>query len=81
MTDAFRELLSSRHFVDREVGALLIWVPTERPELVDLVAKIEARHPGSRFVVQESGRAVAVRVTAREEDLAVLEELYINSTA
>jgi hypothetical protein len=73
----FRALLGRRWFVDREAGVLLVWLAADRRELVELVPQVEARHPAARFSVQESGSAVAVRMSAREEDLAEIEALYV----
>lgn len=73
----FRLLLGRRHFVDREFGVLLIWVPADRRELAELVSKLEARHPGIRLTTQQAGSAVAVRMTGRDEELAQLEALYV----
>lgn len=73
----FRALLDRRHFVDRESGVLLVWLPADRHELAGLVPQVEARHPAARFSVQESGAAVAVRMSAREQDLAEIEALYV----
>lgn len=73
----FRALLERRHFVDRESGVLLVWLPADRGELVDLVPLVEARHPAARFSVQEAGSATAVRMTARDQDLAEIESLYV----
>lgn len=82
--DRFRALLDRRHFVDRETGVLLVWVPvdgTVRRELAELVPQVEARHPAARVSLQESGAAVAVRMSAREQDLAELEALYLDPAA
>lgn len=73
----FRALLGRRHFVDRESGVLLVWLPADRGELGELVPLVEARHPAARFSVQEFGAAVAVRMTAHEQDLAEIEALYV----
>jgi hypothetical protein len=75
--DEFRSVLSRRQFVDRASGTLLVWVQAEPGELSALVSKVEARHPGARFGVDEVGSAVAVRITAREPQLAELEALYL----
>jgi hypothetical protein len=75
----FRALLGRRHFVDREHGVLLVWLPADRGELAELVAQVERRHPAARFSLQESGRAVAVRMSAQERDLAEIEALYVVS--
>ena len=72
-------MLSRRHFVDRESGALLVWVPADRHELPDLVLRVEARHPAARFTVLESGSGVAVRMCAREGELEELEALYVDA--
>lgn len=77
VAERFRVLLGRRHFVDRESGVLLIWVPADRRELAELVAQLEARHPGIRLTTQEAGSAVAVRMTGREQELAHLEALYV----
>ena len=84
MAARFRALLERRHFVDRETGVLLVWVPVDgavRRELAELVPQVEARHPATRVSVQEAGAAVAVRMSAREQDLAELEALYLDSAA
>lgn len=75
----FRALLGRRHFLDREHGVLLVWLPADRGELAELVAKVERRHPAARFSLQRSGRAVAVRMKAQERDLAEIEALYVGS--
>ncbi len=75
--ERFRSLLGRRYFVDRESGVLLVWLAADRRELVDLVPLVEARHPAARFSVQEAGAAVAVRMSAREQDLAEIEALYV----
>ena len=77
LAERFRALLGRRHFVDRESGVLLIWVPADPRELAELVAQVEARHPGVRFATQEAGSAVAVRMTGREQELSYLEALYV----
>ena len=73
----FRALLDQRHFVDRESGVLLVWVPADRGELGALVPLVEARHPAARFSVLEAGAATAIRMTARDQDLAEIESLYV----
>lgn len=75
--ERFRALLGRRHFVDRETGVLLVWLPAGGGELAELVGQLERRHPAARFSLQESGRAVAVRMSAREQDLAEIEALYV----
>jgi hypothetical protein len=77
VTTRFRALLGRRYFVDREAGVLLVWVPADAREVTPLLAQVEARHPATRIAVQESGAAVAVRITAQEQDLARLEDLYL----
>lgn len=77
MTERFRGILGRRYFVDRESGVLLIWVPADRRELAELVLQLEARHPGIRLTTQETGSAVAVRMSGREQELADLEALYV----
>jgi NTP pyrophosphatase (non-canonical NTP hydrolase) len=72
-----RELMGRRHFVDRESGVLLIWLAAEVGELADAVGQLETRHPTARFSVQESGAALAVRMTARDQELAEIEALYV----
>jgi hypothetical protein len=74
----FRNVMDRRHFVDHEPGMLLIWVPVEREELAELIPQVEARHPGARFVVRSTDSATAVQVTAREEVLATIAQLYID---
>ena len=78
--ERFRVLLSRRHFVDRESGVLLVWLPADRHELAELVPQLEARHPGIGLTTLEAGSAVAVRMTGREQELAQLETLYIEPT-
>lgn len=75
----FRTMMDRRHFVDHEPGMLLIWVPVEREELAKIIPQVEARHPGARFVVRRTGSATAVQVTAREEMLATIAQLYIEA--
>jgi hypothetical protein len=36
-------------------------------------------HPATRFAVQTSGVAVAVRMTARDDELAAIEQLYVDA--
>jgi hypothetical protein len=76
----FRALLGTRHFVDRESGVLLVWLPAglvEPAELDELVGRVEVRHPAARFSLQQAGAAVAIRMTAPDQDLAELEALYL----
>lgn len=75
--ERFRVLLGRRHFVDRESGILLVWVPAGGREL-ELVLQLEARHPGIRLTTQEAGSAVAVRMSGREQELAELKALYMD---
>jgi hypothetical protein len=75
----FSELLSHRLFVDHEPGALLVWVDADSRQVATLVHQVEARHPAARFGVQRSGAAVAVRMTAREQELADLESRYVGA--
>jgi hypothetical protein len=77
IADRFRAVLGRRHFVDRESGVLLVWVPADRRELAELVGQVERRHPATAFSVQESGSALAVRMSARDQDLAEIEALYV----
>lgn len=77
VTGRFRALLDRRYFVDREAGVLLVWLDADRRELAEVVALVEARHPAARFSVQESGAALAVRMSAREQDLAEIEARYV----
>jgi hypothetical protein len=79
VADRFRALLGRRHFVDRESGVLLVWVPGDPRDLAGLVAQVEARHPAARMTVLESGSAVAVRISAREQDLTEIEALYLQT--
>ena len=73
-----RTALGRRHFVDRETGVLLVWLPAEMSgELAELVGELETRHPATRFSLQENGSAVAVRMSARDQELAELEALYL----
>ena len=78
VTDRFSELLSRRFFVDHEPGSLLVWVDADSGDVATLVRQIEARHPGARFTVQRAGAAVAVRITARKQELAELESRYVD---
>ena len=73
----FRALLGTRHFVDRESGVLLVWLPAGPAELARLVGQVEVRHPAARFSLQRAGAAVAIRITAPDQDLAELEALYL----
>ena len=73
----FRTMMDRRHFMDREPGMLLIWVPVEREELDEIIPQVEARHPGARFAVRRTDSATAVEVTAREEVLATIAQVYI----
>jgi hypothetical protein len=77
VAERFRTLLGRRHFVDRETGVLLVWVPADRRELAELVGEVERRHPAARFSLQEAGSALAVRMSARDQDLAEIEALYV----
>ena len=79
MAERFRGLLGRRQFVDREPGVLLIWLPVEQPELAELLPRVQARHPETRIAVQEAGAAIAVRITGPDEELTVLEALYVNA--
>ena len=73
-----RAVLGRRHFVDRETGVLLVWLPADTsPELSELVRELESRHPATRFSLQETGSAVAVRMSARDQELAEIEALYV----
>jgi hypothetical protein len=72
-----RTVLGRRHFVDRESGVLLVWLPADENGLAELVGQLESRHPATRFSLQEAGSAVALRMTARDRDLAELEALYV----
>ena len=84
VTGRFRALLRRRHFVDRDADVLLIWLPADaddRQALADLVPRIEARHPGSRVSIVESGEATAVRIAAHEADLSDLQATYLDDNA
>lgn len=73
-----RAVLGRRHFVDRETGVLLVWLPADAsPELSELVGELESRHPATRFSLQETGSAVAVRMSARDQELAEIEARYV----
>ncbi len=73
-----RTVLGRRHFVDRETGVLLVCLPADASsELSELVSELECRHPATRFSVQEAGSAVAVRMSARDQELAEIEALYV----
>jgi hypothetical protein len=73
-----RAVLGRRHFVDRETGVLLVWLPADTStDLSALVSELESRHPATRFSLQETGSAVAVRMSARDQELAELEALYV----
>lgn len=73
-----RTVLARRHFVDRETGVLLVWLPADASsELSDLLGELEDRHPGARFSVQAAGSAVAVRMSAPDQHLAEIEALYV----
>ncbi len=73
-----RTVLGRRHFVDRESGVLLVWLRADvSGELTELVGELETRHPATRFSLQETGSAVAVRMSARDQELAELEALYV----
>ena len=78
VTDRFSELLSHRLCVDHEPGALLVLDANSRL-VARLMRQVEARHPAARFAVQQSGAAVAVRMTAREQELAELESHYVGA--
>ena len=81
MTERFTELLSRRYFVDHEPGSLLVWVDADAEQVTTLVRQVEARHPAARFAVQRAGAAVAVRITAREQELDELESRYITPSS
>lgn len=68
VAERFSELLSHRLFVDHEPGSLLVWVDADLGQVATLVRQVEARHPAARFAVQRAGAAVAVRMTAREQE-------------
>ena len=73
-----RTVLGRRHFVDRETGVLLVWLPADASEqLTELVGELEVRHPATRFSLQETGAAVAVRMSARDHELAEIQALYV----
>jgi hypothetical protein len=73
-----RAVLGRRHFVDRETGVLLVWLPADASsELSELVSELETRHPATRFSLHETGSAVAVRISAQDRDLAEIEALYV----
>jgi hypothetical protein len=79
VTERFRDLLARRLFLDREPGVLLVWVEADRHDVASLVPQVEALHPATRFAVQTSGVAVAVRMTARDDELAAIEQLYVDA--
>ena len=79
VANRFSELLSHRFFVDHEPGVLLVWVDADVLQVAELVRQVEARHPAARFTVQRSGAAVAVRMTARDQELADLESRYVDA--
>ena len=81
VADRFGELLSHRLFVDHEPGALLVWVDADSRQVATLVRQVEARHPAARFAVQRAGAAVAIRMTAREEELAEIEGHYVGRSS
>ena len=79
--DRLREVVRRRHFVDREPGVLLIWLPADEPvrqELPQLARRVEARHLAARCTVLKSGAALALQVAARESDLAAIEMAYLD---
>jgi hypothetical protein len=77
-----RAVLGRRHFVDREAGVLLVWLPADTScELSELVGELESRHPAARFSLQETGSAIAVRMSAPDQELAELEALYVADRA
>ena len=79
--DRLREILRLRHFVDRESGALVIWLPSDaavRRQLADLVPQVEARHLASRIAVHQSGAALALRITGRDSELELIEAEYLS---
>src|SRR5882724_895195 len=74
-----RALVGRRYFVDREPGALLMWLPADdatRADVATLVPQAQAWHPGVRFAIQRAGAALAVKATARESDLDHLYATY-----
>jgi hypothetical protein len=78
VAERLRAVLGRRHFVDRETGVLLVWLPAgTSSELSELVRELESRHPATRFSLQETGSAVAVRMSARDQELAEIEALYV----
>jgi hypothetical protein len=76
-TERFRGLLAQRLFVDREPGALLVWLDADSDEVSALVHNVGERHPAARFTVQTTGAAVAVRMAATDEELVELERRYM----
>jgi hypothetical protein len=67
-----RALVRRRHFVDREPGAILMWLPADdatRADVATLVPRAQAWHPSVHFAVHQSGAAIAVKASAREADL------------
>jgi hypothetical protein len=74
-----RALVRRRYFVDREPGALLMWLPADdatRADVASLVPRAQAWHPSVRFAVQRAGAALAVKATAREAELDHLYATY-----
>jgi hypothetical protein len=73
-------LVGRRHFVDREHGVLMVWMPGDdatRRELGDLVPLVQQRYPAARFSLREAGSAVAVTARGGEADLAEIEAAYL----
>lgn len=79
-----RALVGRRYFVDREPGALLMWLPADedtRRDVDTLVPRAQAWHPAVTFAVQHTGAALAVKATAREADLDHIYTLYFTEPA
>lgn len=77
-----RALVRRRYFVDREPGALLMWLPADeatRADLATLVPQAQASHPTVRFAIHRTGAALAVKATARESDLDHLYATYFTA--
>lgn len=79
--DRLRAVVRRRHFVDREPGLLLIWLPASdaiRATVTELGARVQARHLTARCSVWESGAALAWQVRADEADLVAIESAYVD---